>query len=123
MVLIDTSLWVSSLRHTGRADDRTKLSALIQNREACWCAAVRLELWAGIGDAREREAMKRFLAVVIDLPMTAATWDLAIATAENGRRHGRTFPFADLLIFACARIHRAELLHRDQHFDQMAKLR
>ncbi len=122
MVLVDSSLWVSSLRHTGRVEDREQLSTLIRNHEACWCAAVRLELWPGIGDVRERETMKRFLAIVIDLPMTAEVWEKAIALADTGRRRGWTFPFADLLIFACATTHKVELLHRDQHFDRLAKL-
>jgi predicted nucleic acid-binding protein len=33
-----------------------------------------------------------------------------------------TVPLADLLIFACAKIHGLEVAHDDTHFDELSKL-
>jgi len=54
--------------------------------------------------------------------ITVEAWEYAIALAEKGRGKGRTFPYPDLIIFACSRCHEAELLHRDNHFDALARI-
>jgi predicted nucleic acid-binding protein len=38
------------------------------------------------------------------------------------RASGVTVPLADLLIFACAKIHGLEVAHDDSHFDELLKL-
>lgn len=122
MVLIDSSLWIPSLRHAGSSEDLATVAERIRAGEAAWCAAVRLELWAGVRDDRERKAMSAFKKVVTDLPMSGAVWESAIELADKARRRGFTIPYPDLLIFACAQEHRVELLHRDRHFEMLATL-
>ena len=122
MVLVDTSIWVDALRTAGSASIRTELAALIERGDAAWCAAIRLELWAGIRNQRERQVLRQFGSVLVDLSITAEIWEYAIALAEKGRGKGRTFSYADLIIFACSRCHEAELLHRDNHFDALARI-
>lgn len=122
MVLVDSSLWIPSLRRRGHIRDHEELSALIRNGEAAWCAAIRLELWAAIGDARERDMLARFRSVVLELPVTDRVWEKAIELDGAGRTKGWTFPYSDLLIFACAKEHGVKLVHRDKHFNQLAKL-
>ena len=122
MVLIDSSLWIPSLRRAGSPKDLAEVADRIRSGEAAWCAAVRLELWAGVRDDRERKTLGEFSAVVIDLPISGEVWEKAIWFADKGRRKGYTIPYPDLLIFACAQAHRAELLHRDQHFQLLAAL-
>lgn len=122
MVLIDSSLWIPSLRRSGSAKDLAAVAERIRSGEAAWCAAVRLELWAGLRDDRERKALGEFKTVVTDLSMSGETWEKAIWLADVGRRKGYKIPYPDLLIFACAQEHRAELLHQDKHFDLLAAL-
>ncbi len=83
---------------------------------------MRLELRIGINGEAERHHLGALSTLVHDLPISDAVWDESIRLASDGRRKGWSFPFADLLIFACAKTHRVELLHRDQHFDRLAKL-
>jgi predicted nucleic acid-binding protein len=122
VVLIDSSLWIPSLRRAGSPECIAEVAERIRTGEAAWCAAVRLELWAGVRDERERKALGEFTASVIDLPIDGEVWERAIWFADRVRRKGRTMPYPDLLIFACARVHGVELLHRDKHFDQLAAL-
>jgi predicted nucleic acid-binding protein len=122
VVLVDTSVWVDALRQAGPPALREELGALIEKGEAAWCPAVRLELWTGIRDQRERRVLRQFSSVLLDLPITGEVWEQAIVLAEKGRRKGQTFPYPDLIIFACSRWHAAELLHRDSHFDILAKI-
>ena len=105
MVLVDTSIWIDALRTAGSASIRTELAALIERGDAAWCAAIRLELWAGIRNQRERQVLRQFGSVLVDLSITAEVWEYAIALAEKGRGKGRTFPYPDLIIFACSRCH------------------
>jgi hypothetical protein len=122
VVLVDSSLWIPTLRESGAAAERERVTSLIRSGEAAWCAAVRLELWSGVGDARERKRLADLLAVVRELPMHPQVWEDAIALAERGRRKGMKFPYPDLLIFSCAREHGVELAHQDKHFDLLARL-
>jgi len=122
VVLIDTSIWIDALRQAGPANMRAELAVLMEKGEAAWCAAVRLELWSGIRDQRERRVLRQFGSVLLDLPITGEVWEQAIALAEKSRGKGQTFPYPDLIIFACSRCHATELLHRDTHFDALAKI-
>jgi predicted nucleic acid-binding protein len=122
VVLVDTSIWIDALRYTGPPGIRAELTALIEKGDAAWCAAVRLELWAGVRDRRERTVLRQFSSVLTDLPITGDVWEIAIALAEKGRGKGLTFPYPDLIIFACSRRHMADLLHRDKHFEALAKI-
>lgn len=122
MVLIDSSIWIEAFRRDGSQKVREQLSQLIDSGEAAWCPAIRLELWAGVGDERERSILQKFTAVVTDLPIGDEAWNRAITLAETGRRRGRTFPFPDFIIYACAKVHCVELLHQDRHFDLMNEL-
>jgi predicted nucleic acid-binding protein len=49
-------------------------------------------------------------------------WERAIRLADRGRASGVTVPLADLLIFACAKVHGLDVAHDDAHFDDLAKL-
>ena len=113
--------WIDALREKGPEPSRDQVADLIRSGEAAWCPVIRLELWAGIGDARERKVLSGFGDVVVELPVTGEIWELAIDLAGLGRTKGFTFPIPDLVVFACGRIHGTKLLHRDKHFDQLEK--
>ncbi len=121
-VLVDSSLWVHQLRRSGDPARRDHVNALLQSGRAAWCPPVRLELWRGVTNDLERRALRHYESVLPDFDISPAVWAFAIRLADVGRAAGLTFPLADLLIFACARVHRLELAHDDAHFTQMAEL-
>lgn len=123
MKLVDTSCWVQAFRRQGDPAIRARLVALVKAGDAAWCAPVRLELWAGIGNDNERRILREFEPVIPEFPVTAEVWQQACDLADLGRRHGKSFPVTDLLVAACAWHHRVELEHADRHFDELAQLR
>jgi predicted nucleic acid-binding protein len=123
MKLVDTSCWVQAFRRQGDPAIRARLVALVKAGDAAWCAPVRLELWAGIGNDNERRILREFEQVIPEFPVTTEVWQQACDLADLGRRHGKSFPATDLLVAACAWHHRVELEHADRHFDELAQLR
>jgi predicted nucleic acid-binding protein len=121
-VLVDSSLWVHHLRRSGDAAKRQRVQALLQAGEAAWCPPVRLELWRGVTSDAERQALRRHEAVLFDYEITLEVWAQAIRLADRGRAAGVTLPLADLLVFACAKLHDLELAHDDGHFLQLEKI-
>jgi predicted nucleic acid-binding protein len=123
VVLIDTSSWVDALRTRGRADVRQRVDALIQSGEACWCEAIRLELWNGRGGEQEQRKLRDFDEVMPVLPINDAVWELSLKLAQNARTQGLTMPAIDLLIAACAFHHGAKIESADEHFQHLEKWR
>lgn len=121
-VLVDSSLWVHQLRKRGDPAKRDRVNALLENGEAAWCPAVRLELWRGVTSDVERKTLRRYEALLPDYEISAEVWERAIGLADRGRAAGVTVPLTDLLIFACAKTHGLEIAHDDAHFDELTKL-
>lgn len=121
-VLVDSSLWVHQLRKGGESSKRDRVNTLLESGEAAWCPPVRLELWRGVTNDAERRTLRRYEALLPDYEISAEVWDRAIRLADRGLASGVTVPLADLLIFACAKIHGVDVAHDDAHFDELAKL-
>jgi predicted nucleic acid-binding protein len=117
MIIIDTSLWVHQLRRQGDAKKRAKVEELLLAGEAAWCAPVRLELWRGIGAEKEARVLKEYEQVLPEYAVDEEVWAQACELAYRCRRTGKTAPFADILIAACARHHKLEVAHDDAHYD------
>lgn len=122
MKLVDTSAWVHQMRPKGDPAVRARVEALLRSGDAAWCAMIRLEIWAGVGNDRERQALAEYAAVLPDLPIGPEVWDAACELASQARRAGRTIPASDMLIFACAQQHGVEVEHADAHFDLLQRL-
>ena len=121
-VLVDSSLWVHQLRKSGDPAKRDRVNALLESGEAAWCPAVRLELWRGVTNDAERKTLRRYEALLSDYEISADVWERAVRLADRARASGVTVPLADLLIFACTKIHGLDVAHDDTHFDELAKL-
>jgi predicted nucleic acid-binding protein len=120
--LVDTSAWVHQMRPRGDPLVRARVEALLRAGEAAWCAMVRLEMWAEIGNEKERRALREYEAVVPSLGIDDEVWQAAFDLAREARRGGKTIPASDIVIYACARHHETEIEHVDAHFDMLASL-
>ncbi len=121
-VLVDSSLWVHQLRKSGDPAKRDRVNALLERGEAAWCPPVRLELWRSVTNDTERKTLRRYEALLPDYEISPEVWNRSIELADRGRASGVTVPLADLVIFACARIHGLAVAHDDTHFDDLARL-
>ena len=122
MTLIDTSAWVEQLRVAGDAAVRAKVEFLLQTGQAAWCAAVRLELWAGAGNEKERATLRAYKQELPELPIDDQVWEEACELAGRCRKAGKSAPASDILIAACARHHGVEVETADAHFEFLMKL-
>jgi predicted nucleic acid-binding protein len=118
--IVDTSAWVHQMRPKGNPAVRARVEGLLRAGEAAWCAMIRLEIWAGVGDERERKILREFEAVLPELAINDEVWRLACDLAGRARRGGKTIPASDILVFACGRFHHVEIEHADAHFDMLA---
>ena len=121
-VLVDSSLWVHQLRKSGEPAKRNRVNALLASGEAAWCPPVRLELWRGVTNDVERKTLRQYEKVLTNYEISADVWERAILLADRGRASGITVPLADLLVFACARVHGVDVAQDDAHFDELEKL-
>jgi predicted nucleic acid-binding protein len=122
LYLVDTSMWTCTLRRSGDPASRQRVLGLMRTGKAAWCDAIRLELWRGVGSEQDRDILHRLQADIRSLPISDQTWESACRLADLGRRKGLQFPSQDLIIFSCANQHGAEIVTRDRHFEQLAKL-
>ncbi|MCC5790793.1 MAG: PIN domain-containing protein [Opitutales bacterium] len=120
MTLVDTSAWIEYFRRDGDADVRAAVAKLIQNDRAAWSEIIFLELLRG--NDRQRKQAKQITETLPCLSWNTACWQRAYQLARLAARAGKPVPNTDILIFACARQHGAGLLHRDRHFDVLAKV-
>ncbi|MBA3962282.1 MAG: PIN domain-containing protein [Chthoniobacterales bacterium] len=122
MTLIDTSSWVEQLRIGGNAAVRARVESLLQTGRAAWCAAVRLELWAGVSNDRERAILQSYARELPDLVINSRIWQEACDLASRCRKAGKRAPTSDILIAACARHHEVGIETADAHFDFLMTL-
>jgi predicted nucleic acid-binding protein len=122
VILIDTSSWIEALRRTGSESVRTRVRVLVESGAAAWCGMVRLELWAGVGDERERQRLREFEEQIPELEINDAVWKKAFVLAGRCRKSGKTAPASDILIAACAQHHAVRMEAIDTHFDFLMKL-
>ncbi len=113
-VLIDTSAWIEAMRRQGDEAVRGRVRALVIEGRARFSDWIRLELWAGVGEA-ERRWIRQMESAVETAPTDAPVWDLARRLAGMARSQGATFLAPDLLVAACARANGLDLYHRDAH--------
>jgi predicted nucleic acid-binding protein len=121
--LVDTSAWIETLRKGGDASIRETVTELTHAGTAVVCPPVLVELWNGAGGDAETQHVQQIERYLASVPITPAVWEIAKTLARDARRAGLTIPVADLVIFACAEHHGLGLVHDDDHFVDLARLR
>jgi predicted nucleic acid-binding protein len=120
VIVVDTSVWVASLRR-GRAPETEILRALLDADEVALAAPVRVELLSGASNA-DRATLRRALSALPVLYPSTDTWMLVDAWIERAGRRGSRFGLGDLLIGALASEIGALLWSLDADFERMESL-
>ncbi|MBU0608930.1 MAG: PIN domain-containing protein [Armatimonadetes bacterium] len=116
LTLVDSSAFIETDRHPECAIAAVVRDA-IAGRRAAICEVVAAEVLTGCRTRAEYRKMQFALAGLMWLPLTEECWARAAALGFNLRRAGVTVPLTDRLVIVTARVHDAELLHHDAHFD------
>jgi len=117
LTLVDTSSWIEALRQDGDPDVSKRVFSLMSEGMACLCEMVMLELWNGVCGKKEKQGLTELEEALRFLPIDWSVWKVAKGLARTCRSRGLTIPTTDLLIFACAQRHDAELEYCDEHFN------
>jgi predicted nucleic acid-binding protein len=96
------------------------VAAAITEDTLAFNGIVFLEVVGFAADERERRALLASFGAFHRLALEDEDFDLAASIGFDLRRRGRTVPATDLVIAASAIRARAELLHVDDHFDEIA---
>ena len=116
MTLIDTSSFVHFLRLKGDRRAKQRVAGLLESGAAAICEIVAVELWMGVGSSADERDIKELCSLVSFLPLTESVWARAKHLAARCRSDGTPVPSSDIIIAACAFVHRASLDFEDQHF-------
>src|SRR3972149_11366117 len=120
-VLIDTSAWIDALRPTGDGVVRDQVRHLLAEGRAAVCEMIILELAGGTRTEGEYRELCEDLEALQQLPITASVWRSAYRIAHTARLKGLSIPATAHLIAAVAVNYPCRLLHRDKHFDLLAR--
>ena len=122
MIVADSSALIEYYRRGGSPAVQEAVAAAITEDALAVNGIVFVEVVGFAADDRERRALLASFGAFHRLALEEGDFDLAASIGFDLRRRGRTVPATDLIIAASAIRARAELLHVDDHFDEIAKV-
>jgi predicted nucleic acid-binding protein len=120
VIVVDTSVWVASLRRAA-ASETEALRALLDADEVALAAPVRVELLSGASNA-DRPVLRRALSALPVIYPSDDTWALIDGWIDRAGRRGERFGLGDLLIGALAKEIGALVWSLDSDFERMESL-
>jgi len=121
LVLIDTSGWICFFSRRGFDAIKEAVSTLLDEDRAAIAGPILIELIQGTRNTEEKETIKRCFGGIHWLPVTDDHWRQASEMAFDLRRKGVTSSAIDTLIAILAIEYNCLLLHKDSHFDFIAR--
>ena len=118
MVLVDSSVWIESLRRDGRLEVKVALESLLEEYEAAWCGPVKLEVLSG-ARPQDRKALEEHFQCIPYFPMQDPAWDAAKELAWRLRDKGCQAPWNDILIASLSMKADCRIYAIDKHFEMM----
>lgn len=114
MILVDSTVFIDLLR--ARRDPRVVLAPHVRAGWIGTCDVIRLEVVRGIVLPDCRADLEEFFDLMPRLELDGDVWRRARELGWTLDRAGQVLPATDLVIAACALVHRAALVSTDRHF-------
>ncbi len=121
MIVIDSSAFIEYYRGAGLPDVQDAVAAEIAADEVAVNGIIHVEIRAFAAGDSERRQLEADFQAFHWLELERRDFDLATGIGFELRRQGLTVPATDLIIAASAIRAGVPLLHRDAHFDQVAR--
>jgi len=121
LVLVDTSAWICFFSRRGFEDLKRTLSTLLDEDRAAIAGPILVELIQRTRTSEEKETIKTLIRGIHWLPISDYHWHKASEMAFDLRRKGITSSAIDTLIAVLAIEYHCLLLHKDSHFDLIAR--
>ncbi len=119
-ILVDSSVWIPFLR--GHAELPAEVAIAMSEGRSHLCPVVWVEISRGLRSKREERIAAELAALCPSLPMDGVSWEEAARLGRAASQSGLNCPLADVLIAACARRHKAKLIHDDKHLEALLEL-
>jgi predicted nucleic acid-binding protein len=120
MIVADSSALIEYFRRGGSSAVQEAVAAAITQDALAFNGIIFVEVVEFAADERERQALLASFGAFHRLVLDDGDFDLAASIGFDLRRRGRTVPATDLIIAASAIRAQADLLHLDDHFDEIA---
>ncbi len=119
--IVDTSAWIESFRPTGEAKLKEVLKELISDGKILLSGIIKTELLRGTKSKKEFQMLGELLDSLIYLSVEDDFWKRLARFSFDLFREGVTVPLADTYVALLAIENDVPLLHRDTHFDLIAR--
>jgi predicted nucleic acid-binding protein len=120
-VIIDTSAWIESFRPKHDAPLGRLVKDLVMKNQVLMPGIIMAELLRGTKTKNEYNRLKELLRGLAYLPVPEDFWDRLSEFSFSLFRKGVAVPLMDTYIALLCIEQRAALLHRDKHYDWIAK--
>ncbi|MFW6105124.1 MAG: PIN domain-containing protein [Chloroflexota bacterium] len=120
-VIVDSSAWIESFRPKGDAKLKKKVKELINEGSILLPGIVKAEILRGTKSRKEYNMLDELLNGLAYLPVEEDFWNRLARFSFGLVREGIAVPLIDTYIALLAIENNASLLHRDQHFDLIAR--
>jgi len=122
VILADSSVLIEYYRPRGNTAVQDAVAAAIANDSVAVNGIIQVEILGFAGSERERSMLAADFSAFHWLSLGSKEFALAADLGFRLRRQGLTVPATDLIIAASAISSRAELMHSDSHFRQIATI-
>lgn len=119
IVLVDTSVWIEASRRDGDLACKVGLENLLEEYEAAWCSAVKLEFMGG-ARKEDRKKLEFWFGCIPYRSIEERHWGAAMSNAWKLRDRGHTLPWNDILIASQALDLNWRVYAKDKHFETMS---
>lgn len=120
-VVIDTSAWIESFRPQGDPRLGNLVQDLILNGKVLLPGIIKTELLRGAKSRKEYEMLDELLKGLTYLPVQDSFWDMMAKFSFELFRKGVSVPLTDTYIALVCIENKTPLLHKDKHFNLIAK--
>jgi predicted nucleic acid-binding protein len=120
-VIIDTSVWIESFRPGSEKSFQRLVKDLIIQDLVLLPGIIKTELLRGTKNTKEFNQLNQMLKGLAYLAVDEDFWERLSNFSFQLFRKGITVPLTDTYIALLCIENQASLLHRDKHFDMIAK--
>jgi predicted nucleic acid-binding protein len=120
-VIIDTSAWIESFHPQGDIKLKERVKQLIIEGDILLPGIIKAEILRGAKSKKEYQNLDELLDGLTYLPVEENFWGRLARFSFDLLREGIVVPLMNAYIALLAIENNAPLLHRDQHFDLVAR--
>ena len=122
MILVDTSVWIESLKRRGE-NERRELLSILDRDELATTGLVMAEVLQGAASEKEYEELHERLLAPYFFEDTHEVWERAARVSYELRRRGEETALSDMVIAMVALENDLEVYAKDSDFDRVPGLR